>query len=178
MSVEVCPSEKVIWYSYVTRDMNMSMSVAGYEVGNGRFFSRVVMVLLMTMVSSVGPTHWFLLMVVSVVDHTRVQYSGASSWGNSAVTEVVGDAMAWTAVGTELAEAELPTTHAPSTKAASARFGLMVSSASDFSTASGVMPLGVVEAGSCFWACSKQRLDDGRIFKNGSGEDWGHQLIV
>lgn len=75
MDVELCPSEKVIRYSYVAREMIVSVSVQGYDVP---FCSSVVMVRLARMVTSVGPYHCGLVMVVSVVDHTLVQMGGES----------------------------------------------------------------------------------------------------
>lgn len=49
--VALCPSEKVIWYSYVTVEKKVSVSVQGYEVG---CCSSVVMVRLASSVKIVG----------------------------------------------------------------------------------------------------------------------------
>jgi hypothetical protein len=54
--VELLASDKVMWYSYVTVDKSVSVSVHGGEVGGDGFASSsIVMVRLARRVTSVGP---------------------------------------------------------------------------------------------------------------------------
>jgi len=120
VDVELCPSEKVMRYSYVALEMMVSVSVQGYDVPA---CSRVVTVRLATMVTSVGPYNCGLLTVVSVVDHTSVHVRGESV-GADVCTGTDGESVD-SRLKTGLAEAKLVSMH-PKTNASSARRGLIV----------------------------------------------------